>query len=285
MKRNAWEVLILKILSFSDLHVDYNSTELKRELTQEIALCIKEHAPDRVIVAGDMAGGAERCIRYIEEIQEKSGVPLSYVPGNHSIWATRDNGDSWKQYNMLRDHESSLIDKPLQLNDEWVLVGDMGWYDYTHGLAQKTRAEIVKDKNMMWKDSVMARWGMEDEELTELMLNKLRAQFEQFQDKKIVFANHFIPYAEYVPVSQRPDHPMGKVWNAIRPFMGSTKLGDLLDEHAHVEYVIFGHKHWRHSMEERNGKKIICNPLGYVKEWITDDFATEIRTAATVIEL
>ncbi len=275
----------MKILSFSDLHVDYNSAELKRELTGEIADCIKRIAPDRVIVAGDMAGGAERCIRYIEEIQERSGVPLSYVPGNHSIWAASKDGDSWQQYERLRAHPSSLIDKPLALTDEWVLVGDMGWYDYSFGLTQKTRAEIVKDKSMIWKDSVMARWGMEDEELTDRMLDKLRKQFEQLRGKRIVFANHFIPYVDYAPLSQRPEHPMGKVWNMIRPFMGSTKLGELLDQYENIEYVIFGHKHWRHGVEERNGKQIVCNPLGYVKEWVTDDFATEIRSAATLIEL
>jgi putative phosphoesterase len=275
----------LKLLSFSDLHVDYNSRELKRDLTREIADCIKEFAPDRVVVAGDMAGGAERCIRYIEELQDLSGVPLSYVPGNHSIWAPYKSGDSWAQYERLRNHPSSLIDKPLVLNEEWVLIGDMGWYDYSFGLDQKTRQEIEIEKNMIWKDSVMARWGMTDEELTDKMVEKLRKQFVQFQDKKVVFANHFIPYAEYVPLSKRPEHPMGKVWNMIRPFMGSVKLGEMLDEFDHVKYVIFGHKHWRHGVEVRKGKKIVCNPLGYVKEWASGDFAREIRTSATLIEL
>ena len=272
----------MKLLSFSDLHVDNTNQILDRNITREIAAYIREVSPDRVIVAGDMAGGSERCIRYIEEIEQASGVPLSYVPGNHSVWTTNRESDSWEEYHRLRDHHSSLIDRPLQLTDEWVLIGDMGWYDYTLGDPTMTRKQIIQKKEMVWKDSVLARFGMEDEELTDLMVDKFRRQIEAHLDKKIIFVNHFIPYPYFCPFSTH-----SRIWNVIRPFMGSAKIGNLLDDYAQVKYVIFGHVHWRHGLKEMHGKKVICNPLGYVSEWRSadKDVATEVRNSAMLIEI
>ncbi|MGB8956991.1 MAG: metallophosphoesterase [Tumebacillaceae bacterium] len=272
----------MKLLSFSDLHVDNTNQILGGNITREIAAYIREVNPNRVIVAGDMAGGAERCIRYIEEIEQQSGVPLSYVPGNHSIWTLNKQSDSWEEYHRLRDHHSSLIDRPLQLNDEWVLIGDMGWYDYTLGDPTMTRQQIVSKKEMVWKDSVLARWGMEDEELTDLMVDKFHRQLEAHRDKNVIFVNHFIPYQYYAPISMH-----NRIWNTIRPFMGSSKIGTLLDSHEQVKYVIFGHVHWRYGPSEFHGKKVICQPLGYVSEWrsANKDVVTEIRNSATLIEI
>jgi len=271
----------LKLLSFSDLHLDHSCKELNRDITREVATYIREVAPDRVIVAGDMAGGAENCIRYIEEIEQLTGIPLSYVPGNHSIWTLNKQEDaSWREYERLQAHHSSLIDRPLHLNDEWVLIGDMGWYDYSFKEPHRTREEIVRERNQVWKDSVLARWGMSDEELCQKMLDKFERQLNAAQDKKVIFVNHFIPYRDYVPVSQH-----WQVWNMIRPFMGTAQLGELLDRYENVRYVIFGHIHRRMGTMEKNGKMVICNPLGYIKEWGTPDFMTEIRQSGTIIDL
>lgn len=271
----------MKLLSFSDLHLDHNNKELDRDITPEIAAYIREVAPDRVIVAGDMAGSSERCIPYIEELERLSGVPLSYIPGNHSIWTLNKQADaSWREYEQLKQHHSSLIDRPLHLNDEWVLIGDMGWYDYSFKEPHRTRDEIVRERNQIWKDSALARWGISDEQVCQLMLDKFERQLTEHQDKKIVFVNHFIPYPEFVPVSQT-----WEVWNMIRPFMGTARLGELLDRHPQVRYVIFGHIHHRIGTKLRNGQTVICNPLGYVKEWRTSDPLTEIRNSATLIHL
>lgn len=269
----------MKLLVFSDLHVDYNSETLGRNIAPDIAAYIREVAPDRVLVAGDMAGGAERCIRYIEEIQEGSGVPLSYVPGNHSVWTLDKTADSWQEYERLAAHPSSLIDRPVTLTDDWVLIGDMGWYDYSFE-ADTAREEVVKRKNSVWKDSVLARFGLEDEALTTHMLERVSKQFAAHADKQIVFANHFIPWIEYAPVS-----PHSEIWNMIRPFMGSTRLGALIDAHPNVQVTVFGHKHWRHGLVQRGDRQLICAPLGYVKEWRTGKLGEELRACGVVIEL
>jgi putative phosphoesterase len=271
----------MKVLSLSDLHIDNTSREIAGDVVGEIASYIREVAPDRVIVAGDMAGGAEACIRYIEEIEQRSGVSLSYIPGNHSIWTMSKETDSWHQYERLQAHHSSLINRPLELNDEWVLLGDMGWYDYTYRQPHETIQEVIKNRNMIWKDSVMAKWGgMSDEEVCTQMLDKFETQLNAYAGKKIIFVNHFIPYLDFCPIATNYE-----VRNMIRPFMGSSKLGELLDRHEQVKYVIFGHIHRRIGVQARGEKQIICTPLGYVKEWKTKDLATEIRSASALIEL
>ncbi|MGZ4113109.1 MAG: metallophosphoesterase [Tumebacillaceae bacterium] len=271
----------MKLLSFSDLHIDNTSREISDDVIGTIAAYIKEVAPDRVIVAGDIAGGAEACIRYLEELEQRSGVPHSYVPGNHSIWTMSKETDSWHEYELLKQHHTSLIDKPIELNEEWVLLGDMGWYDYTYREPQVSVQEVIKNRNMIWKDSVMARWGtLSDEDVCAKMLDKFESLLNRYADKKIIFVNHFIPYLDFCPVATNYE-----IWNMIRPFMGSTKLGDLLDRYEQVKYVIFGHIHRRFGVRQRGEKQIICTPLGYVKEWRTQDLATEIRSSSAVIEI
>lgn len=271
----------MKLLSLSDLHIDNTLREYQGDVVGEIASYIKEVAPDRVVVAGDMAGGAQACIRFIEEIEQRSGVPLSYIPGNHSIWTMSKETDSWYEYDLLKAHHSSLIDRPLELNDEWVMIGDMGWYDYTYRQPHVSLQEVLKNRNMMWKDSVMARWGaMSDEDVCYAMLDKIETQLQAYQGKKIIFVNHFIPYLDYCPVATSYE-----IWNMIRPFMGSIKIGELLDRYEGVKYVIFGHIHRRFGVQQRRDKTVICTPLGYVKEWKTTDLATEIRNSSALIEL
>jgi putative phosphoesterase len=273
------EVDFLKLLCLSDLHVDHNNARLKVNLVDELVSYIRETAPDRVVVAGDMAGGSERCISYIEEIEQKSGVPLSYVPGNHSIWTNKKDSDSWAEYEALRRHPSSLIDRPIYLPDGWVLLGDMGWYDYSFRESHMSRDEVVSQKKLAWTDSVMARWGLEDEEVCDLMLRKFEDLLNAHREHKVIFVNHFVPYRDYVPVS-----PHNRVWNLIRPFLGTGRLGDLLDRSPQVRYVLFGHVHHRFR-RERNGQDVICTPLGYVKEWQSSDPSVEVRASGTWIEI
>lgn len=269
----------MRLLTFSDLHVDHNSAALKADLIEHIAAYIRETAPDLVIVAGDMAGGSERCIRAIDAIEKATGIPLAYIPGNHSVWTINKETDSWHEYKQLRAHRSSLIDRPILLPDDWVLIGDMGWYDYSFE-TERTREQVIKDRNLMWRDSVLARFGQDDDELCGRMVDKFAALLDRYRDKKIIFVNHFIPYLDYAPVSTH-----NKVWNMIRPFMGSSRIGDLLDASPQVRHVIFGHVHYRYGTRMRGDQQVICNPLGYVKEWRTQDPVTEIKNSASWIEI
>ncbi|MBL0387760.1 metallophosphoesterase family protein [Tumebacillus sp. ITR2] len=269
----------MKLLILSDLHCDNNHQRLGKSIVPAVSSYIREVAPDRVLVAGDMAGGADRCIRYIEELEQNSGVALSYIPGNHSIW-TDKRTDSWHEYEKLRDHHSSLIGKPLLLGTDWAVIGDMGWYDYTYREDSWSREECVSRKESYWRDAAFARWGMEDEEVTDRMLDSFRTQLEAHRDRRVVFVNHFIPYDDYVPIS-----PRNKVWNMIRPFMGSSRIGDLLDDMPHVEHVIFGHVHYRFGTKRRGDKLVHCHPLGYTSEWQSQQIEKEIRSASCVIKL
>lgn len=269
----------MKLLIFSDLHADNNQERLGESIIPEVVAYIQEVAPDRVIVAGDMAGGAERCIRYLEQLEQLSGTPFSYVPGNHSIWSNQTT-DSWHEYEMLRAHPTSLIERPLLVGEKWAIIGDMGWYDYTYREESWTREETVRRKESYWRDSVFARFGMEDEAVTERILRSLERQLDEHRDRQVVFVNHFIPYPEYVPISTR-----SQVWNMIRPFMGSARMGELLDSYANVRHVIFGHVHYRYGSKQRGDKWVHCHPLGYRNEWQTDDLAKEIRSASCVLEL
>lgn len=260
----------------SDIHLDVNEKIKKKKLKDILLDYIKEKNPDYLIIAGDLTGGYEYTIELLEEIEEETGVKVKFVPGNHDIWTNKVS--SFENYEALKNHKSSLIDNPLEL-DSYVVIGDMGWYDYTFKPEFMNEEEVRLHKPNLWSDAYYAKWGMSDKELYEKMHEKIAKQLEENKDKKVIFVNHFLPYDDFLVFKNDIK------WNTCNAFMGSSKLGELLDSYGNVEYVVFGHTHKRFGLMEFGNKKVICNPVGYTGEWDTTDFKKELETCGVIIEI
>lgn len=268
----------MRVLIMSDLHLDQNSMSLGRNLLREFIDKVNTKKPDIVLIAGDICNFASDTIKIIRVIENQVGVKVLFIPGNHDIWVNL-NESSMDAYNLLKNDPSSVIDKPYFLNDEYVVVGDMGWYDYTFAPSTISNFVLKSRAKTLW-DGKYTRFGMENVELFQMMYNSLKKQLDSVKDKKVIFMNHFIPYKDFVVYKADSSN-----WDLCNGYMGSAQLGELLDSYSNIEYVIFGHTHKRFGLIEYRKKQIICNPLGYVGEWKTEDFNQEIEDAFTLLEL
>lgn len=270
----------MKVAVLSDAHIDVNSHIKGENLFPILIDSLKKKEPDLIIIAGDLSNFAEETVKIINIIEREVGVPLLFVPGNHDIWV-EPTESSWDSYKLFAEHHSTLINKPYHINDEYVVIGDMGWYDYSFAPDTIPQYKIRSRKKSLWADSTFALWGMEDTELMEKMLETLKMQLEENKNKKVIFVNHFVPYKDFI--TYKTSEPN---WNLCNGFIGSENLGELIDKYSNVEYVIFGHTHKRYGLVENyKGKNFICNPVGYVGEWETEDFATELEKTITVFDI
>lgn len=260
----------------SDLHLDINSKDLGRDLLSDFVEVVLENAPDLLLIAGDISNSSHTSLRVIDKIEETTGITVKFIPGNHDIWSTNETSD--KAYDRFRNHHSTLIDNPYIINDQYAIVGDMGWYDYSFGPIHMSTDKFLLNKKMYWNDAVYVRFNKSDHELCGEILARLELQLKQHRDKKIIFMNHFIPFETFIQYKD-------SVWNICNAFMGSKKIGEMLDRHANIQYVIFGHTHTRFPMQFIGSKQMICKPLGYRHEWKIDNFRTELSKCITWITI
>ncbi|MEH6949710.1 metallophosphoesterase [Bacillus sp. JJ634] len=268
------------IVVFSDSHLDVNSNQMGRNLLSELISVIKDKKTDLIIISGDLTNFADNTLKIIDVIQYQIGTKVLFIPGNHDVWVDQ-NQSSWDGYNIIKSHDSSLIDKPYVINNEYAVIGDMGWYDYSFSPETIPHSILRSRKKKLWNDSVYARWNMNDIDLQRIMIDKFEKQLSTFKDKKIIFVNHFIPYKEFITFKANDAN-----WNLCNAFMGSSDLGGLLDQYSNIEWVLFGHTHKRYGViRDFHGKNIICNPLGYKGEWESDDFISELEKTISLIQI
>ncbi|WP_180229172.1 metallophosphoesterase [Bacillus thuringiensis] len=268
----------MKIATMTDIHLDTNSLLLKRDVFPDLLAALKEIIYDILLITGDLSNSSRTSINIINKIQEETGKKVLFIPGNHDVTKFADT--SWDSYNLLKEHESSLIDKPFIIDEDNVIIGDMGWYDYSYALDIVPSSIIKQRKKSLWDDAKYVKWQMDDEQVFEMILNKFKNQLEEHKDKKVIFVNHFIPYKDFVTYSSDGE------WNLCNAFMGSDKIGKLLDLHSNINYVLFGHTHRRYGLiEDYRGKNVICNPVGYAYEWETEDAKTEFLKCINFITI
>jgi putative phosphoesterase len=252
----------MKIISFSDLHVNISRNNLGIDIRPHIIKVINEANADIVIIAGDISDFANMSIEFLDRIENETNVKVYFIPGNHDVW--HDN-NCWESYNLFKNHKSTLIDNPILLENDYVLIGDMGWYDYSFGPSMLTTDDFDKSIRET-TEGKYTKWGTHhNKDICNIMIDKFQNQLEKFKNKKIIFTNHFIPYIDFITYSSDFN------WNVLNSIMGSENIGILLDQYPNIEYIIFGHTHRRfgnNGIVDFGSTKIICNPLGYAKEWI-----------------
>lgn len=269
----------MKIGILSDIHVDLNNTK-NGDVTTAIYQTLENEDIDLFICAGDVADDFQRTIETIEEIRSRSGRRCLFVPGNHDIWVEYHPGMSSQQiYEALGELPDNLSSEPAPLNDDWIAIGDLGWYDYSFGGAEYSKEEFDRMRfgDRVWQDGIKAVWNRDTVEQHRHFYDKLKAQLEQHTDKRIIFVTHVLPIRDFTVL--RPNQE----WNYLNAFLGSAAYGDLVRLHDNVKYSISGHVHYR--KKKRIGEtEHICSCLGYVDQWKTgtDPFIEVPAAMATI---
>lgn len=267
----------MRIAILSDVHEGINRKNTGTEIMTILIKWINEHRPEVFIISGDMTMGPKKSLNLLNQLQsECSQTKILFVHGNHDIY----HDDSNYAYETLLNFAGNLGNGPVEIGGNWVIMGDGGWYDYTHGVKGYTEGEfsLGKFNDFTWPDKTYAHWQKHDPDLTNVYLEKIEHWLSKHQEKNIIMVTHFVPFSHFVICKNDPS------WDFFNAMMGSTHFGQLAIKYG-VKKYIFGHIHTRYH-EQYKGIEIICNPLGYYPhEWNTETAEEEIFSTIKVIEI
>lgn len=267
----------MKIAVLSDIHEGLNRKNTNTDILDIIKRWIATHSPDVFIIAGDMTAKPEKALTHLNRLQnECPQIRLLFVHGNHDIYGE----NSTSAYETLLKFPGNLGNGPVQLTNDWVLIGDGGWYDYSFGMPEYTSEQfsIGTFKDFTWPDKQFANWQGTDTEETNRYVRKLEHWLRENSGKKIIMVTHTVPFEQFVQCKNDPE------WDFFNAMMGSKQFGELAVKYG-VQKYIFGHIHTRHH-ETYKGIEMICNPLGYFpNEWNNPSPEEEIFSTIKIVEI
>ncbi|WHY86626.1 metallophosphoesterase [Neobacillus novalis] len=267
----------MKIAVLSDIHEGINRENTQKDIVALLKSWLANHTPDVFIISGDMTNGPENSLTLLNQLQnEFPRTKLLFVHGNHDIY----HQDSKFARETLLGFPGNLGNGPVELNDDWVVIGDGGWYDYTFGINgfMEEQFTLGRFHDFTWPDKLYAHWPGHDKDETERYLAKIENWLRVYQGKNIIMVTHMVPFSKFVICKDDPG------WDFFNAMMGSSRFGELAMKYG-VKKYIFGHIHTRYH-ELYKGIEIICNPLGYYPyEWNHKTAEEEILSAIKVIEI
>ena len=270
----------MKIGILSDLHVDLENIDPDKVLNG-LAAAIDENNVAVMIVAGDVANDYEITLAFLQDLENASKARCLFVPGNHDIWnEAHPDKTSWDIYHALEKFAGNLTRGPVALTGRWVVIGDLGWYDYSFGSREFTAAEFdrMQIDNRMWQDKVKAVWGKSTLEMHRYFFNKLKRQLDANKNKNIILVTHVLPLLEFTV------QPPNRMWRYLNAFLGSRQYGELALKYA-AAYSISGHVHYRRQVKYAN-TMFICNCLNYSSQWLDNtDPVVEVKRAFKTIKI
>ncbi|QUI22198.1 metallophosphoesterase [Vallitalea pronyensis] len=251
----------MKIGVISDIHVDINYKE-NDTIEDALIKVIQDMSIDVMIIAGDISNDYTKSIQVIDYIESKTGCKCLFVPGNHDLWNIHHEEIAHTDdiYNTFQAHDSCLCGKPYPLNEDYVVIGDIGWYDYSFGSDNydHTVYEVGYHQERQWQDKNYIHWHMSDQEKTLELYDKLAKQIAQHQDKNIIFVTHMVTDSNFtVPLPN-------DTWEYFNAYLGSEQYGHLFKEN--VKHIIMGHVHYRFGLLKHN-QEYSCRCLNYRTQW------------------
>jgi putative phosphoesterase len=269
--------MVIKVLHLSDLHLDVNEKILERSLLGDLVDYLNVQPYNLLLISGDLSGDVDSTLWYLDEIERRTEKKVLFVPGNHDIWVG-NNENSWDSLIKLKKHKSNILNNPYLVGN-WAIVGGFSWYDYSYRMNEVSEDDAKYKKKQFWQDAKYAKFDMCDIDITNKMLEEIYIDLEKVKGKKVWLMNHFVPYEDFIT------YKMDWIWNFCSAYIGTEKLGKLIDDYNNIEIISFGHTHTRYENRLKGNKKVVCNPLGYVGEWKTLDFINELNSCAEFHEL
>ena len=160
----------MKTVVLSDIHVDIN-----RSTNAEFARYIKEQDARLAIIAGDVSETQQETLDTLNTIEQLSGARVLFVPGNHDLWGPPGDPDQIAAiYDRYVQDEHCLCGRDVVLGDT-VVIGDVGWYDYSFGSGRYSFEEFEKMSlaGRTWQDSLRSAWTRDNLGRTQWMLSRL----------------------------------------------------------------------------------------------------------------
>lgn len=269
----------MKIGIISDIHVDISNKE-DEKIEEILSDYLKEKEVEVLIIAGDISENYNTTIEVLRKIEELSKSKVLFVPGNHDLWNIKNKElETYNIYEKLKTFEGNLCDNPYELNEEYVVIGDVLWYDYSFAdnSFSDEQLEMKMYMGRTWKDSHYIKWGKLDKIKNIEFIEKLKEQISKYKNKKIILVTHMIT------------HPAFKVeyndlWKYFNGFLGTDKLLPIIEDNNNIKYIIMGHVHYRREFKDGE-KNYICRCLNYRNEWESEDIKKEIKNTLKILDL
>ncbi|WP_251517527.1 MULTISPECIES: metallophosphoesterase [Staphylococcus] len=269
----------MRIGAISDLHIDRHKSLTPEDYLKIMVRTLQREEVDLLLVAGDVSNNYKLTHQFLEQIERQTSITVKFIPGNHDFWSTDTdlNSNEILEYYMKMD--ACLIGKPFVINDEWAIVGNTGWYDYTYASPKFSLERIARRKyyGATWQDKVKIDWETEDQQLSKKAAKQAEKDLQAVKDKKVILMTHVVTHPKFaVPMPHR-------IFDYFNAFIGTSDFNNFY-ERFNIRHSIMGHVHFRSKFEE-NGIMYYCPCLGYGREWRTDNIETEIDHALEVIEI
>ena len=273
------ETEVVRLLVTADLHYD---AARSRAPAEDLAREVLRTGGDALVLVGDSAGAAHEPLRQCLALFRDFPGRRFVVPGNHCLWCLPGE-DSIQRYEQVlpaiaAEAGFAVLDHAPDVLDGVALVGSVGWYDYSYrheeleiplefyrakvtpGAAQRLpehrhlleafRGQLADwhmNISAQWMDGVRVRMNMTDEEFLEYLVRKLSGQLDALQSapqvRRIVAFVHHLPFRQLVPSDRPPEIAFAAA------FMGSDRIGEVLQNCPKLTHVFCGHSHWHGSAE------------------------------------
>lgn len=269
----------MKTAVLSDIHVDINRDY---PVAQEFARYIKEQGARLAIIAGDVSESQQETLDTLNTIEQLSGARVLFVPGNHDLWGPKGDPDQIGAiYSRYAQDEHCLCGRDVVLGDT-VVIGDVGWYDYSFGSGRYSFEEFEKMSLAAAPGRIpCATPGPATTWAAPSGCSPAGGPHGRLPGEE---AGACHPHAAHQGVHRAPGD--GQLVLLQRLF-GHRRLGELYRRYP-VEVAICGHVHYRKTLE-KDGITWMCRCLNYHSEWRPeyggDTLSQQIAHAAEVMEL
>ncbi|WP_216829556.1 metallophosphoesterase [Alkalihalobacterium elongatum] len=271
----------MKLGFIADLHLDINEKRRRPDVLEALLEQAVEKQLDALCIGGDIANDYKQTLATIEKIETDLKIPCYFVAGNHDIWNIHyPNMKTWDIYDELRTHPRNLANGPQLLHNNWVIIGDIGWFDFSFGNSKKytiNEFSKMKMKGSTWQDKEYTDWADNSTDINQYFMKRFEEQLRKHRNEKVIFCTHFVSHRKFtVPTPHR-------VWDYFNAYLGSQDYENLV-KGENVRYALCGHVHFRKKVQS-NQTKFICSSLGYANQWRFHTTLDEVQNALTVLHL
>lgn len=275
------DVYAIKVGFISDLHIDRNVERPPEDYLFMLRSIIREKNLELLVIGGDISNHYTKTLAFVEQLENQAEIPVYFIPGNHDFWEEKDAAKDTKGiYQLYKEHPQSLIESPVQLNDEYTLVGHPGWYNHAIYAKDKFSPDEVEQGKFRWtywQDKLRMDWEMSDREVSKIFSQLIEEDLKKVTTPKTILQTHVVTIPEFtMPMPHR-------TFDFFNAYMATDDL-----KHIHKDYSVshqfMGHVHFRENIR-RNETQFITNSLGYRREWWSKDLEKEMNRSLYILEL
>lgn len=258
----------MRLLVTADLHFNHRGS---RPAAERLIDDMNAAGGDGVLLVGDTAVADGDCL---EQCLSRFTIrgPKLFVAGNHELWT--EGSDSYKLFNddlprRIRAAEWHWLEAEPFVAGDAAVVGSVGWYDYSFaqpslgiptrfyewkvspGAAKRlgdypflfSRGDDIpraaRDVMARWNDGKFVKLHRSDKEFLDERLADLRRSLDTVTNcSRVLAAIHHLPFRELLP----PSH--SAQWDFTKAYLGSERIGALLEEYPNVTRAYSGHSHF-----------------------------------------